>query len=261
MIAVLLCAGFGTRLYPLTRHFPKPLLPLAGRPALDYLADQLADLPGLQGVHVVTNHRFCGFFRQWLRARRRRSVDGSIDWQLLDDGVVNEQGRLGACGDLLLAFRALGGFPAVLVAGGDNIFRFPILPLWRRFLDGRGHFVLALKESDTAVLRRSGVPTLGRKNRVLTLAEKPLLPSSGWICPPLYFLRPSAVSALEGFMGTFERRDALGLFIDHLCRVETVSAFKLEACRLDIGSPETYTNADRVLQLEGVYRTWRFAAP
>ncbi|MGW8187419.1 MAG: sugar phosphate nucleotidyltransferase, partial [Desulfobacterales bacterium] len=41
MMAILLCAGFATRLYPLTRDFPKALLPVAGRPVIDYLVEQV----------------------------------------------------------------------------------------------------------------------------------------------------------------------------------------------------------------------------
>ena len=50
MKAVLLCAGFGTRLHPLTRDVPKPLLPVAGKPMVEYLVDQLAADSALQSV-------------------------------------------------------------------------------------------------------------------------------------------------------------------------------------------------------------------
>ena len=51
MIAVILCAGFATRMYPLTENFPKPLLTVAGRPVLDYLMDQIVALPRVQAIH------------------------------------------------------------------------------------------------------------------------------------------------------------------------------------------------------------------
>ena len=51
MMAVILCAGFATRLYPLTQDFPKPLLPVAGRPVIDYMMDQ--DLPFSALGHVT----------------------------------------------------------------------------------------------------------------------------------------------------------------------------------------------------------------
>ena len=58
MNAILLCAGFATRMYPLTRNFPKPLLPVGDRPVLDYLMDQIAELPEISKVHLVSNAKF-----------------------------------------------------------------------------------------------------------------------------------------------------------------------------------------------------------
>ena len=58
MIAIILCAGFATRMYPLTENSSKPLLPVAGRPVLNYLLDQIVGLPGVQTIHIVSNAKF-----------------------------------------------------------------------------------------------------------------------------------------------------------------------------------------------------------
>ena len=65
MMAVILCAGFATRMYPLTRDFPKPLLPVADRPVINYLLDQLIEIPQLHAVHIVSNDRFITHFEKW----------------------------------------------------------------------------------------------------------------------------------------------------------------------------------------------------
>ena len=62
MIAVILCAGFATRMYPLAENFPKPLLAVADRPVLDYLMDQIVDLPQVQEIHIVSNAKFFDHF-------------------------------------------------------------------------------------------------------------------------------------------------------------------------------------------------------
>ncbi|MFN2456378.1 MAG: sugar phosphate nucleotidyltransferase, partial [Pyrinomonadaceae bacterium] len=64
MNAIILAAGYATRLYPLTQTIAKPLLPLAGRP-IEYILDRLAELRDLDGVHVVTNRKFAGAFEEW----------------------------------------------------------------------------------------------------------------------------------------------------------------------------------------------------
>ena len=63
MKCVILAAGYATRLYPLTRNFPKPLLEVGGRTILDHLIDQIRDIPDIDHVHLVTNNRFAGHFQ------------------------------------------------------------------------------------------------------------------------------------------------------------------------------------------------------
>ena len=63
MKAVVLAAGYATRLYPLTVDRPKALLPVAGKPMLEHLVDRLDGVPGLDEIHVVTNSKFAKAFR------------------------------------------------------------------------------------------------------------------------------------------------------------------------------------------------------
>jgi len=60
--AIILAAGYATRLYPLTQSVSKVLLPLAGRPMLDYLLDRIREVDEVEAVHVVTNHKFAASF-------------------------------------------------------------------------------------------------------------------------------------------------------------------------------------------------------
>ena len=66
--AILLCAGYGTRMGALTRSTPKPLLQVADRPVLDYLLDQLQELPDLGAIHVVSNAHYFEAFKDWADA-------------------------------------------------------------------------------------------------------------------------------------------------------------------------------------------------
>ena len=247
-MAILLCAGFATRLYPLTRDFPKPLLPVAGRPVIDHLLDQIVGLPGIESIHIVTNARFYEHFTRWRRNWLACLAPRDITLKIYNDGATANKNRLGACADLQLVFRQAGRAGAYLVSAGDNIYLFRIADLWRRFLRGHRHCVIALAENDPETLKITGVPVFGESDRVMGLLEKPDNPPPGWFCPPLYFLRPSAREVLEDFLGAAAPVDAPGHFIDYLCRREAVTAIKLNEKRLDIGSMESYRRADRILR-------------
>ena len=83
MDALLLAAGYATRLYPLTKDRPKPLLDVGGRPVLDWIMDRLEALPDLESVHLVTNHKFAQSFEDWARAR-----GSGPDVRVHDDGTI-----------------------------------------------------------------------------------------------------------------------------------------------------------------------------
>src|SRR5918911_3448182 len=114
MKAVVLAAGYATRLYPLTLDTPKPLLEVGGRPILERLLDQLGDVRELDRVYVVTNARFGDRFREFAADRPEVTV--------VDDGTTSDDTKLGAIGDLDLVIRQEGLDEDVVVAAGDSIF-------------------------------------------------------------------------------------------------------------------------------------------
>lgn len=86
------------------------------------------------------------------------------------------------------------------------------------------HHIVALPEMNREKLKETGVLELGGKDRVLRLHEKPKLPPSMWICPPLYFFQPSLWLKIESFLRTSGNHDAPGHFIDYVCQQESVDA-------------------------------------
>jgi glucose-1-phosphate thymidylyltransferase len=254
MNAVLLCAGFATRMYPLTKDFPKPLLPVAGRPVLDYLLEQVVGCAGISAVHLVSNARFAGHFERWRTEHLERGSFGSLAIEIYDDGATHNEERLGAAGDLALALKFIGSPDKIMVSGGDNIYQFALAPLWRRFLQGSEHRVVALVEDKLENLQRTGVLEFGAEEQLLRLHEKPGEPPSHWVCPPLYFFQPSVWGELERFLESSANHDAPGYFIDFLCRTSLVKGFQLAERRLDIGSIETYEQADQQLRGHNTYR-------
>ena len=98
MRAIVLAAGYATRLYPLTRECAKPLLEVGGQPLLSHLVDRIVALEGLEEIVVVTNSRFHHEFERW-----QASLDVSVAVRLLDDGSTSEADKLGAIGDLAFA--------------------------------------------------------------------------------------------------------------------------------------------------------------
>src|SRR5260370_41059830 len=74
MKVIILAAGYATRLYPLTLTQPKPLLPVAGKPMIEYVLDNLAPIGGVDRIYIVTNAKFATHFQKWADGYRAAKV-------------------------------------------------------------------------------------------------------------------------------------------------------------------------------------------
>ena len=88
MKVIILGAGYATRLYPLTLTRPKPLLPVAGKPMIDYVLDNLAPIGGIDRVIIVTNAKFADHFQKW--ADDYRANKAKLDFTIVNDGSTDD---------------------------------------------------------------------------------------------------------------------------------------------------------------------------
>ena len=86
MKALILGAGYAARLYPLTKDQPKALLPLAGKPLIEYTLSSLNNLVEVDRVYIASNHRFADRYRDWLETYR-----GSKKVEVFDDGTTSAE--------------------------------------------------------------------------------------------------------------------------------------------------------------------------
>ncbi len=240
MKAIILAAGYATRLYPLTIDQPKALLPIGGRPMLGYLCDAIAGVEGMNEVHLVTNHRFEGHFRRW--AEEAAGEYPGLRFVIWDDGTTSDGDKLGAVGDIGFVIDRANLGDDVLVAASDNFFTFPL----RYFVDDfRRHgkdTVLAarFKDEDKHLLTRFAVATLDSDNRVLDMVEKPKVPPTDIGIYALYLYRRDTLPLFKDYLDSGASPDAPGHFPEWLCRRREVRAYLFEGECVDIGTPQSY---------------------
>lgn len=242
--ALILAAGYAVRLHPLTIDTPKPLLPVAGRPLLDYMLDELRAIPDIGRVVVVTNHRFAPHLTNWAATT---TAVGPWPIDVVDDGTMTNDTRLGAIGDLafvLHTFPALGRDP-LLVLAGDNLVDFRLGDMVADFRAREvGASVVALVQSDDLPeLRRSGVVTIDHHRRVIGFVEKPTDPPSDLICPAFYCYAADALGRIPEYLAAGNPPDAPGNLVAWLHPRAPVYGHVYGAPRYDIGSLESYEAA------------------
>ncbi|MCS3657001.1 nucleotidyltransferase family protein [Salinibacter ruber] len=199
MHAFLLCAGFGTRMRPVTAETPKSLVTVAGRPLLDHLLDELTAWSALTKIHVAVNHEDAPAFREWAAGHRADLGTQGIGLHLHDDGVEAPDDQLGCVGDLRFLLDAVG-LPAdgALVSGGDSLYRFPLAPLLNAY-DGTTNRVLALHEPDPERRAQSSVLQLDGPT-VTAVHDDPTGTASTRICPSWLLLSAEGLGAVVPYL-------------------------------------------------------------
>src|SRR5260370_2968376 len=120
MNALILAAGYATRLYPLTLNRAKPLLPVAGKPIIQWVVEQLEPIAGLERICIVTNNRFERDFVDWTASYR---ASQPVKFEVMNDGSNSDSDKLGAIGDIYFAANKADLFSSdlLVVAGGETV--------------------------------------------------------------------------------------------------------------------------------------------
>ncbi len=233
MKAVVLCGGYATRMYPLTRDFPKPLLEVGGAPILTHLSRRISALAAIDEIVVVSNHRFHAAFESWAAGARSEI---SLPIRLLDDGSSDETNRLGALGDLAFAARETPlAQHDTLVAAGDNLILFDLAPLAAAFERLRAPVVAMRRIDADATRSRYGEVTLGDGGRIARFREKPEKPESELASIALYLFPKRIWPLLSRYLADGGDQDAPGHFIAWLVRETEVYAEPISGSWWDMG--------------------------
>jgi glucose-1-phosphate thymidylyltransferase len=245
MKAILLAAGYGTRLYPLTRDRPKVLLPVAQRPLLDWIADKVDEVEAVDELHVVTNAKFAAPLERWAEGRF-----GRLQPVMHDDGTTSNDDRLGAIGDIAFVIERAGlAGDDLLVVAGDNLFDFSLedyIVFWRERAGGSG---IAVRDCGSLELARQyAVVTLDPAGRVLSFVEKPPDPASTLIATATYLYHRDHVPLVGTYLGEGGLPDAPGNFVSWLHTRRPVYGYRFGGTWFDIGDREQLLVADRWLR-------------
>ncbi len=244
MKAVLLCAGFGTRLFPLTRDRAKPLLEVAGKPIVEYLVERLANISGVEAIILVSNDRFFTQFESWAADISKRCPEIIIE--ILNDGAHDNAHRLGAVRDLAFAVAQMNLRESALVAAADNLYDTDTS--FAAFIEDYDAnprtLTLAYHEKEREKLRRTGVVEIDESGRLLRFWEKPEERPTDLACPAFYILEAASLALLETYLAEEPDADAIGHFIGWLAGKRPVYAHMMKGRRLDIGNLDNYRAAE-----------------
>lgn len=240
MKALILAAGYATRLYPLTKEYPKPLLRVRNRPIIDYIVDKLEIIKNIDEIIVVTNSKFMPNFKNWISASHCRKP-----LTLVDDLTKSLEGRRGAIGDMDFAISKRRIKSDLLVIGGDNLFDEDLNGFLSFSEKVKGSPLIGVYNiKNRKELKKYGIVMLDRKKRVIDFEEKPLKPKSTFAAMCLYYFPKGKLKLLKRYLKTSNRgSDATGFYIDWLRGKTPVYGFVFDGNWYDIGDFKFYNKA------------------
>ena len=225
MKAFLLAAGLGTRLRPLTDTTPKCLVPIAGRPLLDYWLELLAG-HGFREVLVNTHHL------------PQQVVDHvNHHSHLLKVTLFHETSLLGSAGTVAANAAWLDDDEHFLIAYADNLTNADLSALMATHIRHDAPLTMALYHTPNP--EQCGIASLDGDGRIVSFVEKPAAPVSDLANAGIY-------AASRSLLGFLDERRPLDFGFDVLPNLlGEMYGFELEDYVLDIGTPERYDQAQR----------------
>jgi glucose-1-phosphate thymidylyltransferase len=244
MKVVILAAGYATRLYPLTLTQPKPLLPVAGKPMIEYVLDNLAPIGGLDRIYVVTNAKFASHFQKW--SDDYRAAKANLDFTIVNDGSTDDTNKLGAIGDLHLVLTREKVDDDVIVVAGDNLFSEKLSDFGRYCREKRAPVLAVYDVGDLEQIKKYNSITLDGDGRITFFEEKPKNPTSTLTGIALYFYPKATIPRIKQYIAEGNNPDQPGRLIQWLYTREPVYTWKVPGLWYDIGSKETLEDANKI---------------
>ncbi|MDB6065123.1 MAG: Glucose-phosphate thymidylyltransferase [Pedosphaera sp.] len=244
MKLVILAAGYATRLYPLTLTQPKPLLPVAGKPMIDHVLDNLAGTREIDRVYVVTNAKFASHFQSWADAYRASKAH--INFTIVNDGSMDDKNKLGAIGDLHLVLSREKVDDDIIVVAGDNLFSVPIDGFATFARDKNAPAVAVYDVGNLEQVKQYNSITVDRSGRITFFEEKPKNPTRTLTAIALYYFPKFALPLIHQYIAEGNNPDQPGRLIQWLYPRVPVYTWQVPGFWYDIGSRETLDEANRI---------------
>ena len=244
MKVIILAAGYATRLYPLTLTQPKPLLPVAGKPMVEYVLDNLAPIGGIDRVFVVTNNKFAGHFQKW--SDNYRATKSKFDFTTVNDGSTDDSNKLGAIGDIHYVIQKENVNDDIIIVAGDNLFS-DKLGDFGKFIREKNAPVLAVYDvGNLEEIKKYNSISVDAQGKITFFEEKPKNPQSTLTGIALYYYPRQTLALIKQYIAEGNNPDQPGRLVQWLYPRTPVYTWRVPGLWYDIGSKETLEEANKI---------------
>ncbi len=243
MKAIVLAAGYATRLYPLTLNKPKALLTIGKETILDFVVNEIITIPAIDEIYIVTNDKFYDQFCQW-----NKMAEKTVKITVLNDNTTDDATKLGAIGDIQFVIDKMNVSDDILVMASDNIFTFRLMDFYKSFESKGNDMILVSEIENHEDLKRMANVVLDSEGKVLDMVEKPAEPISNIAAFASYLYTKETVPMIKEYLQQGNNPDAPGFFPSWLYKQKDLYAYKFEGECYDIGTPQAYEEVGKIFK-------------
>ncbi len=247
MKLIILAAGYATRLYPLTLDQPKPLLPVAGKPMLEHVLDNISTIPDIDQAYIVTNAKFATHFEKWAESYR---PDLHFRFTIVNDKSTDDSNKLGAIGDMHLVLTQHKIKDDIIVVGGDNLFSEDLAEFGDYCKQKDAPVTGVYDVGDLEQIKKYNAIVIDEKNRITYFEEKPKEPQSTLTGIALYYYPQWVLPLIHQYIEDGNNPDQPGRLVQWLYPRVPFYVWKAPGIWYDVGSIETLEEANRVFSRE-----------
>lgn len=237
MEVILLCGGFGTRIEPVGLFLPKALLPVKGKPILDYAMNSIDALPDVERVILSTNKKFADQFEYFIKAKKAMGFKKPIE-MIVEPTLSNDE-KLGAIKAISYVIKRAGIKSDTMIIAGDNFYDFDLSALLKSFRAKKEATIVVYDVHTAEDAKRLGVVELKRE-KIVGFEEKPQNPRSTLVSTGIYLFPKKDLSLFDEYLKEGKNPDAPGHFIRWYIGQGEAHGVTCVGRWFDIGTLDTY---------------------
>ncbi len=240
MKAIILAGGYAKRLWPVTKNMPKQLLPVAGKPIIEYPIENIELTKRIKELIISINAYFEFNFREWFTKYQFRKKT-----KLVIEKTFSEEEKLGSIGALHYLIDKLGIKDDILIIGGDNLFEFSLRKFINYYKQQKTSVVGLYDIKDKAKVKgRYGIVELDNNDKITSFQEKPQNPKTSLVNTACTILSKEDIKLIPQYIEEGNNKDAFGYLIEWIAKKKPVHGFTFDSSWFDIGSFEAYDEAN-----------------
>lgn len=221
-------------MYPLTKDRPKALLPVAGKPMIEYILKRVEKIYEVDKIFIITNKKLFSHFESW-----KITYKSKKEMVIFSDGTTSNDTKLGAIGDIKLVIEKANINDDLIVIAGDNLFSFDVNK-FVKFFKVKGFSVAVHNVKNRELIKGYNEVRLDKQRRIINFVEKPDDPRTTLIATCMYLFPREIFKLINEYLEEGNKPDPPGRFLEWLYKRVDIYGYLFRGEWFDIGDIQQY---------------------